>query len=149
MKLSHLILFVLALLFSSCQNNTPQPAKPEENVATIDTTMIAIPDPNDLLETLRGSWQSISDPAYRIVFADDTMIHYHNGQQQRISTVVIDPTCALQSCTAGGRPEDGWCFVEKTAGDGQQCMLVLKCNGKSLDIAPLGASSATLSFVKQ
>lgn len=147
MMKSHLILFVFAFLFAACRNNTTQNQKPEENVATIDTTMVAIPDPQDLLDILRGTWQSQTDPSYRIAVVDDQISHLYNGHLKQTDTVEIDATCATTSCTAEGRPEDGWCFVEKSS-TGDQCMLVLHCNGKTLQIKALGKDAPQLNFVK-
>lgn len=147
MMKSHLILFVFALMFAACRNNNTPNQKPEENVATIDTTMVAIPDPQDLLEILHGTWQSKSDPTYRISIVDDQISHWYNGQLKQTDTVEIDASCAAVSCSAEGRPEDGWCFIEKSSA-GDQCMLVLHCNGKTLQIKALGSNSPQLDFVK-
>ncbi len=144
-RLAFVPVLFLALLHFSCRNGTNQTAQQENNVAKIDSSMVAIPDPQDLLAILNGNWQNESDPADQIWIADSLITHVRNGQPMEKNTIEIDASCTARSCSSGDQPEDGWCFVEKTP-SGERCMMVLKCNKKMLQIRPLGMAAQELLF---
>lgn len=148
LKPNYYLFAILALLVagSSCRNNST-PFKQENTVAKIDTTLAVIPDPQDLLEILRGNWQSESNPADQIFISDSLLTHVYNGQAQQKNIIEIDATCAALSCAVGDQPEDGWCIVEKTPA-GDQCLLVLKCDKKTLQIRSLSGAKSELVFKK-
>ncbi len=137
------------LLFASqaCRNDSTRQASQESNVGKIDTTLVAIPDPVDLLEILRGNWQSVSDSTYQINIAESVLTHLYKGQIRQKNAIEIDASCGAGTCSTSDGTADGWCIVEKKPA-GDQCMLVLRCDKKMLHLRPLDGSGTELTFKK-
>lgn len=139
------------LLLVSC-NNTPPPAKPVLPAGTEDSTKSAIPDPNDLLNTLQGRWQSEQDASYTLEIADTQMRHFHGGQLTHQSMIDVDGACESPVCKPEGvDTSDGWCFTEMTVDQGKyaaQCNFVIHCDTARFQYRSLSGGGKDLSFKK-
>lgn len=138
---------LIPLFFIACQGGAKPQPNPENTAATIDTALIARPDGQDLLKLLQGKWQSETDSVYQLEIIDSLVLHRYAGQVQLQASIEIDAACSNSACVAEGLPNDGWCFIEKSSA-GAQCMLILKCDEKMLEMRALGAANSQLSFKK-
>jgi len=150
-KHSLLVALLSLLLLASCKN-TPTPPKPPALVNLEDTTKSSIPDPNDLLRTLQGRWQSEQDSSYTLEIADTQMRHLNSGNLSYQSMIDVDGACESPVCRTGGvDTSDGWCFTEMTIEQGKygaQCNFVVVCDTTRLHYRSLSGSGLDLSFKK-
>lgn len=139
------------LLLASCKNNPKQAqAAPASNIES--ETKSSLPDPNDLLHTLEGHWQSEQDPTYTLEIADTQMRHFHSGTLTSQSMIEVDGACESSVCKLDGvDTSDGWCFTEITVEQGKyaaQCNFVTMCDTARLQYRSLSGNGAGLSFKK-
>ncbi|MEI6409472.1 MAG: hypothetical protein WCR52_08820 [Bacteroidota bacterium] len=136
-------LSIVSLFLAQCQIGSSK--KPENNGA--DTSLIKSGPANDeLLETLQGRWQSLTDSTYVLEFLGTKMIHFNNGTQSAETEIEVNADCKSTACTVPeGTQADGWCFIEKDQ-NGAQCNIVVKCDRKVLQYSAVGSAGATLSF---
>lgn len=148
--------FILALLslslLVSCKNKTNTPP-PTPGTNTEEATKSSAPDPNDLLKTLQGLWQSETDPNYTLEIADTQMRHLNGGKQISQSMIDVDGACASSVCKPDGvDTSDGWCFTELTVKEGgkygAQCNFVIVCDTSRLQYRSLSGTGIELSFKK-
>ena len=150
-----LTLFAL-FSFSSCKN-TPATAQ----AATAQTTApvnndnpskSSAPDPNDLLKTLQGRWQSEQDPTYTLEISDTQMRHLNGGQLTSQSMIDVDGACESAVCKPEGvDTSDGWCFTEITIESGKyaaHCNFVILCDPTRLQYRALSSAGSGISFKK-
>ena len=149
----HYLSVALLSLFSlaSCKN-TPPPTQPVPVVNSGDSTKSSIPDPNDLLRTLQGTWQSELDSSYMLEIADTQMRHLNSGKLTLQSMIDVDGACESPVCKPDGvDTSDGWCFTEITAKNGKydaQCNFVMVCDTSKLQYRSLTSGGAGLTFKK-
>ncbi len=136
------MLAMLALIqVWACKNRSQvQPPAPETEQSKSE------PDNNDLLQTLQGKWQSVTDSTYEVEITDSKMRHINGGKLVGESDIEVDGACTNVSCQ-GAATEDGWCFLEKGQFD-IQCHLVQKCTSDSLRFVAIGATNGQQSFKK-
>ncbi len=148
-KLSVALLSLLSL--ASCKN-TPAPSQTPPPVNSEDSSKSSTPDPNDLLHTLQGRWQSDQDDAYTLEIADTQMRHFNGGKLSLQSTIEVDGACESAVCKLDSADtSDGWCFTEITAENGKQsaqCNFVVVCDTSRLQYRSLSGGGAGLSFKK-
>lgn len=142
MKRGLFILTMLAMLqILACKNpNQAQTPPPETQQSNVN------PDNNDLLQTLQGKWQNVTDSADVLEITDSKMRHIIGGKFSGESDIEVDGSCTNVSCQ-GAAAEDGWCFLEKGQFD-IQCNRVVKCNPDSLQFVAIGAANGQMSFKK-
>lgn len=139
------------LLLASCKN-TPAPpvAAPVSQGET--TGKSSAPDPNDLLKTLQGRWQSEQDATYIIEVDDTQMRHLNGGTLTHQSMIDVDAACQSPVCKPDGvDTSDGWCFTEMSVEGGKytaQCNFVTLCNPTQLQYRSLSGTGSGLSFKK-
>ena len=153
MNKHNLSVALLSLLFLASCNNTPTPSPPVQVVnKESDSTKSAIPDPNDLLRTLQGTWQSEQDPGYILEIADTQMRHLNGGKLTLQCMIDVDGACESPVCKPDGvDTSDGWCFTEITGKNGKydaQCNFVMVCDTAKLQYRSLTSGGAGLSFKK-
>ncbi len=151
----HLLLLALLglLSYASCKNNpTPPPPVPAGTAGNEDSTKSSEPDPNDLLHTLQGRWQSEQDPAYTLEIADTQMRHFNEGKLTHESMIEVDGACISAVCKPDGvDTSDGWCFTEMTIEAGKyaaQCNFVTLCDTSRLQYRSLSGGGNGLTFKK-
>lgn len=135
----------------SCQNN-PKVVQPTDANSTVGSDKSAIPDPNDLLKVLQGSWQNEQDPAYLLEITDTQMTHTRGGSMVHQASLDIDGACQSPVCKTGDvDTTDGWCFTEMSIQKGKyhaECMFVIQCDENRLQYRPLGDTGSGLTFKK-
>lgn len=134
---------LLSLLLVQCQIGSSK--KPEHSGA--DTSLVKSgPASDELLETLQGRWQSLTDSTYILEFQGIKMIHLNNGSVTAEMEIEVSYDCKSTACTVPeGTQADGWCFIEKDKNT-TQCNVVLKCDHKVLEYSTVGSAGRTLSF---
>ncbi|MBC7775281.1 MAG: hypothetical protein H7246_07570 [Phycisphaerae bacterium] len=153
MNKHYLSVALLSLLsLASCKNTPAAPPKPATPSTSEDSTKSSTPDPNDLLRTLQGRWQSEQDAAYTLEIADIQMRHYNGGQLSYQSTIEVDGACEIYVCKLDSvDTSDGWCFTETTVEQGKngaQCNFVVVCDTSRLQYRSLSSGGSGLSFKK-
>lgn len=144
---------LLSFLFLVACTNTPNPSQSASATSNTESaTKSSVPDPNDLLNTLQGRWQSEQDSTYILEIADTQMRHFNAGKLTFQSMVDIDGACKSPVCKPDGvDTSDGWCFTELKIEDGKyyaDCNFVTLCNPQQLQYRLLGSAGAGLSFKK-
>jgi hypothetical protein len=134
---------ILSLFLTQCQIGSSK--KPENTGA--DTSLVKSGPANDeLLETLQGRWQSLTDSTYVLEVRGNKMVHFNNGTQSAETEIEVDADCKSTACTVPeGTQADGWCFIEKDQ-NSAQCNVVVKCDRKVLEYSTVGSTGGTLSF---
>jgi hypothetical protein len=149
--------FKLALLslslLTACKNNPATPPAQTTGTNTEEATKSSAPDPNDLLKTLQGLWQSEKDPTYTLEIADTQMRHLNGGKLISQSMIDMDVACVSSVCKPEGvDTSDGWCFTEITVKEGgrygAQCNFVIVCDTTRLQYRSLSGGGNDLSFKK-
>ncbi len=139
------------LSLASCKN-TPNPPQPTPTTNADDSTKSAEPDPNDLLNTLQGRWQSEQDSSYQLDIADTQMRHFYGGKLTNQSMIDVDGGCKSPVCKPDGvDTSDGWCFTEMSVEQGKyaaQCNFVIHCDTTRLQYRSLSGGGNELSFKK-
>ncbi len=139
------------LLIVSCQNtpNPPQTSQPSVPEAPAKSSA---PDPNDLLSTLQGRWQSEQDPTCSLEFADTQMRHFNSGKLSHQSMIDVEGACDSPVCKPDSvDTSEGWCFTEMTMENGKhasQCNFVTLCDTLRLQYCPLSGKGTVLAFKK-
>lgn len=150
-KLLTALLLTGVIGMASCQH-TPKASPPASEPHTGSLDKSAIPDPNDLLKVLQGSWQSVEDSGYVLEISDTQMTHTQNGQVVYQASLDIDGACQSPICKSGEvDTSDGWCFTEMTIEEGKyhaECMFVVQCDAKHLHYRPLNGEANGLAFKK-
>lgn len=138
-------------ILSSC-SNTPSATQSAGTAKGETSTKSSAPDPNDLLQTLQGRWQSEQDATYTLEFADTQMRHFTNGQLSHQSNIDVDGACESPVCKPEGvDTSDGWCFTEMSVEEGKykaQCNFVTLCDPTKLQYRSLSGAGAGLTFKK-
>lgn len=151
-KLTYCLALMGFLALASC-SNTPTSPQSAGTAKGETASKSSAPDPNDLLQTLQGRWQSEQDATYTLEFADTQMRHFTNGQLTHQSNIDVDGACESPVC----KPEDvdtsdGWCFMEMSVDDEKkykvQCNFVTLCDPSKLQYRSLSGAGAGLSFKK-
>lgn len=134
---------LMCLFLTQCQIGSSK--KPDS--AGVDTSLVKSGPANDeLLETLQGRWQSLSDSTYVLEIRGNKMVHFNNGTQSAETEIEVNADCKSTACTVPeGTQADGWCFIEKDQSSAQ-CNIVVKCDRKVLEYSAVGSTGATLSF---
>jgi len=152
MNKHYLSVALMSLLSLASCKNTPSSPPPIQVVNQDDSTKSAIPDPNDLLRTLQGTWQSEQDPGYILEIADTQMRHLNGGKLTLQCMIDVDGACESPVCKPDGvDTSDGWCFTEITGKNGKydaQCNFVMVCDTAKLQYRSLTSGGAGLSFKK-
>ncbi len=141
-KLPFLIITLAMFQMYACRNQSPAQNPPPE---TSELTKSS-PDNNDLLDALQGKWRSESDSTYVLEIVDTKMRHINQGQIGSETDLEVDGGCSNTSCQ-GADAGDGWCFLEKGAGE-IQCYLVSRCDQTTLQFETMGPVQAKASFKK-
>ncbi len=149
-KFSPFFAVIVLLMFVSCGPSSDSGPKPPEQTELAAKS--SAPDPNDLLKTLQGVWQSEQDPGYTLEIADTQVRHLNNGQLTYQSMIEVDGACTSPVCKPDGvDTSDGWCFTEMTIEKGKykaQCNFVTLCDPTRLQYRSLDGTGAGLSFKK-
>jgi len=150
----HFILLALSglTMFASCQS-TPTPTQAQSTTnEEPEALKSADPDDNDLLRTLEGRWQSVSEPGYVLEISDTQANHFRDGKLVLQSTIDADGACNSTICrTDGADTSDGWCFTEiASTGDKKdpQCHFVTHCDTETLQYHALGKPDKVHAFKK-
>lgn len=150
-RLSLWMALVGFLSCASCKNN-PSPPPPAAPSGQETNTKSSEPDPNDLLQTLQGRWQSEQDPSYTLEIADTQMRHYNQGKLSHESMIEVDGGCESAVCKPDGvDTSDGWCFTEMSIEEGKyaaQCNFVTRCDTALLQYRSLSGNGKDLVFKK-
>ncbi len=109
-------------------NAEPAPAQTSEG-----------PPADELLDLLRGRWQSEEDAAYVLDIRNSYMKRMLGSQVLEESELQAFSNCDSIPCTTGEPAASGWCFTEKSA-NGEQCNRVLKCDNALLQFETVGKS---------
>ena len=143
---------LMSLILLAFCKNTPTPPQAAAAPFSEDSTKSAIADPNDLLRTLQGRWQSEDDTTYTLEIADTQLRHLNNGKLSHQSMIDVDGACESPVCKPSGvDTSDGWCFTEMTIEGGKygaQCNFVIVCDTVRLQYRALGGTGKGLSFKK-
>ena len=111
---------LMSLILLAFCKNTPTPPQAAAAPFSEDSTKSAIADPNDLLRTLQGRWQSEDDTTYTLEIADTQLRHLNNGKLSHQSMIDVDGACESPVCKPSGvDTSDGWCFTEMTIEGGK------------------------------
>ncbi len=152
MTKSCLFITLLGLILLGSCKNTPSAPQGNPGTNTITPGKFSEPDPNDLLHTLQGRWQSEQDAAYILEIDDTQMRHFNGGKLTLESTIDVDGACESAVCKPDSiDTSDGWCFTEMFLTDGKedaQCNFVMHCDTIRLQYRSLSGNGAGLSFKK-
>jgi len=150
-KFTRCLMLLGILTLTSC-SNTPSTPQSAETVKGETSTKSSAPDPNDLLQTLQGRWQSEQDASYTLEFADTQMRHFTNGQLTHQSNIDVDGACESPVCKPDGvDTSDGWCFIEMSVEGGKykaQCNFVTLCDPAKLQYRSLSGAGSERYFKK-
>lgn len=152
-KYAPIYLFFASLCLACCKNPAAPPPPSVVPVAVENNLKSSTPDPNDLLKTLQGKWQSEQDAAYTLEITDTQMRHFYGNKLNHQCSIEIDGACERTDCKPEGvDTSDGWCFREvseqKAGSNDAQCNFVMVCDTTRLQYRALYGTGQGLSFKK-